>query len=99
MVVNVQDIVDALTAAKSRLTGSRARGEERADSDFDFYVPERRWKRFVKEAPGGWESCTVGHIGWWTDVGLIEASDMFRRTPKAKRLESAEALGATWGTW
>lgn len=92
------DIILALRAHGARLTGSWARGEERLDSDYDFYVPERRWKDFVKAAPGGWESCIVGHVAWRVGGDLIEASSLFRRTPRKKKLVSRVLFTYEWRT-
>lgn len=94
----VQGIVAALVSAGARLTGSRARGDEHAGSDYDFYVSEKAWKRFRQAAPAGWESCVVGHVGWYTREGLIEASYIFR-DQRRKRLQEARALGRVWRTW
>lgn len=95
----VEAILDALEKAGAKLTGSWARGEEHAGSDFDFWVAPSKWRAFVRSAPKEWESCTAGHIAWRTrEVGLIEASDIFRPTPKGQRLMTRTALGRKWKT-
>lgn len=94
----IDAILDALQKHGARLTGSWARGEEHDGSDYDFYIRDSKWKAFVKAAPPGWESPTVGSIGWRVDGVLIEASCIFRRQPK-ERLPERTVLGRTWQTW
>ena len=66
-----------------RLTGSRAFGEPHQASDWDFWIPEQRWRGFVaavKTAGIAFKSEIVGHIVFWTDDDeLVECCDFFPR--------------------
>lgn len=93
-------ILNALTKYKARVTGSWARGDMTEDSDFDFYIRESDWRDFVKDAPKGWESCIVGHIAWQQpDIGLIEASCIFKNQRKERQVETVELFNRVWRTW
>jgi hypothetical protein len=97
--VPVDSILPALIAAKARLTGSRARGDEHEHSDYDFRVTDAQWAKFKLLAPPGWVSVFPGHIGWMnTEYGLIEVSTIFRRQG-LPRFHKAVALGREWDTW
>lgn len=97
----LREVVSALVTSGARLTGSWARGEETPLSDLDFWVPQRSWRRFVWEAPPGWESVAPGHVGWRLPlhVGLpdvqIDVSTLFRA--QRRRLPERE-VRVLWKT-
>lgn len=95
---DVEAVLDALVKVGARLTGSWARGDEHAHSDYDFMVSESRWKTFVRDAPGGWESPISGAITWRIGDIQIEASMLFRRIHHSKRRPSRVVLGREWKT-
>ena len=96
--MNGMQIVLLIKNFGGRLTGSYARQEEHGNSDFDFYIPERRWEKFIQAAPKDFESCICGHVAWRTeDLGLVEASCLFKRQNVA--IKEREILGQVWKLW
>lgn len=95
----VTDILNALARHSARLTGSWARGQAHDGSDFDFYVPGAQWERFVASAPPGWESPIIGSIGWYTSLGLIDVSYLFRNQRAQRIAPTLRVLGREWRTW
>ena len=65
----------------ARLAGSRANGTNRADSDWDYFLPldilRNELKPLLNKQGVYWDSPIVGAITWWPEGTQIEVSDMF----------------------
>ncbi len=72
---------------RGRLSGSRAFGQPRADSDWDYYMAEREVKRLAKTLTAQrvpWSSAFLGSLTFHTDEGWqIEVSYLFPRSAKS----------------
>lgn len=78
------DYVICILPEYVKLSGSRADGTHTDSSDWDFYVPERKWdefRRWCLDNLGMFESNITGHIFYYcgdrTHANLIEFSYMF----------------------
>jgi hypothetical protein len=83
-----------------RITGSYARQEQTAQSDLDFYVPERYWSHFKKWAEKNMEgkpsSPMVGALTWYIPT-MMEFSDLFMKQNCKEK--SIVLYGRTFKTW
>ena len=95
--MTAKEIIEEIYKRKGRITGSYARGEETVDSDFDFYITESQWRKLLNALPKNFESVIVGHVGFRTELGLIDISIHFRK--QKEKLETRELFGLEFKTW
>ena len=82
-VVTLAEAQSEIARLGGRLSGSRAYGTPRADSDWDYWLPERRVKQLLKwviERGMRWESPFLGSFTFWPDGEQVEVSYLFPRT-------------------
>ena len=92
------EILKIIKRNGGRISGSYARGEETPMSDYDFYIPENKWDKLVKDVPKNFDSCICGHIAWRsTDIGMIEASMMFDK--QKTDIKVRDIQGIEFKTW
>ena len=87
---NLNEIIRSLPSY-CELSGSRALGMETKNSDWDFYVPEKKWNEFkewaIKNISPNFTSVVTGQIGYYVNKPvhncLIEFSYLFPRNKKS----------------
>ena len=68
-----------------RLSGSRAYGEPRPDSDWDYWMPERKvilLLKWIIASGERWDSPFLGSVTWRPDGIQVEVSYLFPRTKR-----------------
>lgn len=72
-------------SARGFLSGSRARGDFRFNSDIDVYLANSHIKKLRRELDKQkvkWDSPFVGSITWWPEGTQVETSFLFPRYRK-----------------